>query len=88
MTLEKKIYELQGRYGLTTVSFFTSDLPFPRWRVFGSRRNAKGFQESVLSGGGAIIDAALESLIERAEAGPINKPYVPILDAGRNTVSD
>ena len=79
--LEKKIYELQAQYGLTTVSFFTSDIDGLRWRIFGSRRNAKGFQESVLNGAGETIDAAVESLITRAEAGPIAKPYVPGLDA-------
>lgn len=81
MTLEKKIYELQERYGLTTVSFFTSDIEGLRWRIFGSRRNAKGFQESVLSGGGNTIDEAVESITVRAAAGPIAKPHVPILDA-------
>lgn len=89
MTLEKKIYEMQEKYGLTTVSFFTSDIEGLRWRVFGSRRNAKGYQESVLSGGGNTIDAAIENWIARAEAGPIDKPHVPILDADpKHTLND
>ena len=81
MNTEQRIKELRKQYGLTTVSFFTSDLPGLPWRVFGSRRNAGGFQESVVSGGGNSIAEAIESMAERIAAGPINKPYVPILDA-------
>lgn len=85
VSVEQRVDALREQYGLTTVSFFTSDIEGLRWRIFGSRRLASSFQESVASGGGNTIAEAVESLAERLAAGPIRKPHVPILDSPRQS---
>lgn len=70
---------VRKKHGLATLHFFEQDEGL-RWIVFGHRTNAKAFQESVGSGGGATLLEALENLDARLTAGPINKPKLPWLD--------
>lgn len=80
MTDEQHAQEIRDRFGLSSLHLFQSDIPGMAWRVYASRKHPKGFEESVVSGGGRTIREAIDSMEERLIAGPINKPYVPFLD--------
>ena len=81
MSIEAKIEEVRVRHGLSAIHFFTQPIDGLRWTAFGHRRDPRGFQASVESGGADTIEGAVDSLDARIKAGPIRKPYVPILDA-------
>lgn len=81
MTDEQLALEIKERHGLSSLHLFDSSIAGLEWRVFGYRRDAKGFQASVESGGGPTIREALDTLNERLTAGPIAKRHIPFLDA-------
>lgn len=73
--------DIRKRHDLSSLHLFTSDIPGLRWRVFAHRKDPRGYQASVESGGGDTIEKALTTLDERLTAGPIDKQHIPILDA-------
>lgn len=81
MTDEQRAQEIRDRFDLSSLHLFQSDIPGLAWRVYASRKHPKGFEESVSSGGGMTIRAALDTLETRLVAGPIDKPHIPFLDA-------
>lgn len=72
MTPEDIASEVKRRHRLTSLHIFSDDC-WPMWRVFGSRRDAKGIHASVEEGRGDTIAAALRSLDERLTAGVFNR---------------
>ena len=79
-TLEMLASDIRQRHELSSLHLFTSDIPGLEWRVFASRKDPRGYQASVESGGGKDILTALTTLDERLTAGPIGKPYIRFLD--------
>lgn len=77
---EQRAAEIRKAHGLSSLHLFTSDIPGMEWRVFAHRKDPKGYQASVESGGGSNIAEALETLDARLKAGPIDKPYIKFLD--------
>jgi hypothetical protein len=61
--------EIKTRHGLTGLHVF--DRP-EGWRVFGFRKHAQGYNESVENGNGPNIVAALNDLDARLTEGPIH----------------
>lgn len=69
MTPEERAKEIANQHGLSSLHIFTD----PKgWRVFGFRRDAKGYQASVEDGRGGTILAALDNLQDRLIEGPIH----------------
>lgn len=60
--------EIRKRHALTNLHIFTVD---DRWRVFGFRKDPKGFQASVENGDGETVVAALHDLDRRLKLGPV-----------------
>ena len=66
---EKFAAEIKVRHGLSSLHLFTER---GRWRVFGFRLDAKGYQASSESGTGPDILSALSNLNDRLIEGPIH----------------
>jgi hypothetical protein len=58
------------RHGLTNLHLFTER---GKWRVFGFRKDPKGYQASVENGAGQTIRDAISNLDARLIEGPIHK---------------
>jgi hypothetical protein len=70
VTPELLTVEVIGRHKLTSLHLFIEGR---RWRVFGFRKDPKGYQASVENGSGATIIDAIENLNARLVEGPIHK---------------
>lgn len=70
MEPEQMAAAIKGRHTLSGLHIFDIGTG---WRVFGFRKDPKGYQASVENGSGATIRAALEDLDRRLIEGPIHK---------------
>lgn len=70
MTPEKYAEHVRETHRLSSFHIFDQE---GKWRVFGFRRDAKGFQASVEDGEGVDILSALHDLDRRLIEGPIHK---------------
>ena len=68
--IETSTSELARRHRLTGIHIFQSG---DVWRVFGFRKDPKGYQASVESGEGPTISDALTNMDERLIEGPIHR---------------
>ena len=82
-TLENMAEAIRKRHGLSAINLWHRPIDGLEWHARGFRKEPKGFEASVETGGGRTIREALISLDERLVAGPINKWHIPILDQPR-----
>lgn len=66
--------EIKERHGLTSFHIFDQE---GSWRVFGFRKDTKGYQASVENGSGPNIVDALNNLDARLIEGPIHEKAAP-----------
>lgn len=70
MKPEQLAAAVKETYGLNSLHIFDEGA---EWRVFGFRKETKGYQASVENGRGATIADALNDLSRRLAEGPIHR---------------
>ena len=73
--------EVAARHRLTSLHLFTAQ---GVWRIFGFRKDAKGYEASVESGEGGSILEAIENLNARLIEGPIRRKPAALTGGDRD----